>query len=618
MLLKKLITTIGLFVGTLVIGQTPQTDYNKQWKEIDSLINLNLTKSALGKLKPLETQAIQAGNQVQQLKTLVYQLKLEDRVSETDINQRVKTLETKLANTKDSIFQSIYHLMIAKELRHYFYSNRSKLFNRTANKEANKKDIQTWAFSEFFQKIQDNYLSAIRPTHKLIKTDINNLSPLIIKGNAHALRPTLFDIIAHEALDFFKSQEGRINQPLEPYSIRDTKALANYEVFSQAKFNTNDSNSHSWISLQIFQQLIRSHLEDKSPEALVDVDLERINWVYRYSNIAQKESAQLEAIQFITTHLATVPVTAKAWYVIAQKYADEASGYLPNYDSSKRWKYQVAMKIMDTVESKFGKDHPASAEMESLKNSILSVSINTQTERVNIPEKPFRVLLQFRNTNKLYFRIIQSDQHSALRDAYASNELIKLACKLPAYQNFEQTLPTTTDYQTHFTEIKVDGLPVGTYTLLCSTDKDFRDSSFPFSLQNFQVSAISYIQQENNFFVLDRNTGLPLEKAIVSTFLQEKNQNGSFNGKWNKFANYITDKNGYIYIQQNHPAEYIRLQITHGKDHYQSTEYHYLRQDPITNPTNQSKYEKEKKQTFFFTDRSIYRPGQTLSEIAAQ
>ncbi|OYZ48914.1 MAG: hypothetical protein B7Y15_11145, partial [Bacteroidetes bacterium 24-39-8] len=117
---------------------------------------------------------------------------------------------------------------------------------------------------------------------------------------------------------------------------------------------------------------------------------------------------------------------------------------------------------------------------------------------------------------------------------------------------------------------------------------------------------------ENNFFVLDRNTGLPLEKAIVSTFLQEKNQNGSFNGKWNKFANYITDKNGYIYIQQNHPAEYIRLQITHGKDHYQSTEYHYLRQDPITNPTNQSKYEKEKKQTFFFTDRSIYRPGQTL------
>jgi hypothetical protein len=238
MLLKRLIIGIGcLLVSGWLSAQAPTLEYNKQWKEIDSLINLNLTKSALSKLKLLETQTIQGGNQVQQLKTLVYQLKLEDRVSETDINQRVKVLEIKLDGTKDSVFRSIYHLMIAKELRHYFYSNRSKLYNRTASKETNKKDIQTWAFTDLFQKIQENYLSAIRPSYKLINTDLNSYAPILIKGNAQALRPTLFDIIAHEALDFFKSQEGRINQPLEPYSIRDPKALANYEVFY--KFSNN-------------------------------------------------------------------------------------------------------------------------------------------------------------------------------------------------------------------------------------------------------------------------------------------------------------------------------------------------------------------------------------------
>ncbi len=612
MLLKKLITIIGLLVGTLVIGQTPQTDYNKQWKEIDSLINLNLTKSALGKLKPLETQAIQAGNQVQQLKTLVYQLKLEDRVSETDINQRIKTLETKLNVTKDSVFRSMYHLMIAKALYHHFNSNRFKLYSKANSKEINKKDIQTWTIPDLFQKIQENLLKAIQPSNKLIKTDLTNFEPLLIRGNASSLRPTLFDLIANDALAIFKTQEGRINQPLEPYSIRDPKALANFEIFSQATFNTNDSNSHYWISLQIFQQLILSHLDDKNPEALVDVDLERINWVYRHSNITQKETAQLEAIQYMATHLADVPVVAKAWYVLALKYAQEAAGYLPNYDSSKRWKYVAAMKIIETVESKFGKDHPAKSAMEYLKNSILSVSINTQTEKVNIPGKPFRVLLKFRNTNKLYFRIIQSDQQTALRDAYASNELIKLACKLPVYQIFEQELPATTDYQTHTTEMKVDGLPVGAYTLLCSNDKDFRDSIYPVSLQNFQVSNISCLQQDLDFYVLDRTTGLPLNNALVITYLQEQNQNGTYNAKWNKSTEYRTDKNGYVHFQLKRSSAYLRVQINYGKDHYESKEYHYLSFDPTSSPISQIKYEQEKKRIFFFTDRSIYRPGQTL------
>ena len=613
MLVKKLIIGIGcLLVSGWLFAQAPTLEYNKQWKEIDSLINLNLTKSALAKVKQLEVQTIQAGNQVQQLKTLVYQLKLEDRVSETDINQRIKTLESKLEGTKDSVFKSLYHLMIAKELRHYFYNNRSKLYNRTASKEANKKDIQTWAFTDLFQKIQENYLFAIRPTYKLINTDLNEYAPLLIKGNAQALRPTLFDIIAHEALDFFKSQEGRINQPLEPYSISDPKALANYELFSQANFNTNDSNSHYWISLQIFQQLIRFHIQDKSPSALIDVDLERINWVYQNGNIAQKETAQLEAIQFITTNLSSDPLAAKAWYVLAQKYATEASSYLTNYDSSKRWKYVAAIKIIETAESNFGKEHPASLEMETLKKSIQAISINTQTEKVNIPEKPFRVLLQFKNTNKLYFRIIQSDQHSGLRKAYPSNELIKLACKLPVYKFFEQELPETKDYQSHSTEMKVDGIPAGAYTLLCSADKDFRDSSYPVSIQNFQVSNISYIQQGNHFYVLDRTTGMPLNNALVSTYLQERNQNGTFNGKWNKTAEYRTDKNGYVHFQVNRSSEYLRVQINYGKDHYESSEYHYLSLDPLNSPTNQIKYEKEKKQIFFFTDRSIYRPGQNL------
>lgn len=612
MLLKKWITAIGIIIGSLAFGQTAQTDYNREWKEIDSLINLNLSKSALGKLQQLETKAIQIGNQVQQIKTLVYQLKLEDRVSETDINQRIKTLETRLNASKDSVFGSFYHLMIAKELRHFINSNRSKFYNRATNKGLDKKDYQTWGFTDLFQKIQYHYLASLKPNHQLVETKLEAIEPLIIKGNTRDLRPTLFDLMAHEALDFFKSQEGRINQPLEPYTLLDPKALANYLVFSQASFNTNDSNSHYWISLQIFQQLTRAHLKDANPSALVDLDLERLDWVYRNCGIPQKEQVQLEAIEYITSNLSNVPIASKAWYVMAQKKADAAAGYLPNYDSSKRWNYVAAMKIIETVENKFGKEHPASLEMEELKKSIQAIKINTETEKVNLPEKPFRVLLQFRNTHHLYFRLIQTDKQTELFDTYFGNQLIKIACKLPVYKALEQSLPMTNDYQTHFTEMKMDGLPIGSYTLLCSTDKDFRDSIAPVSLQNFQVSGISYIQQNKLFYVLDRATGMPLEKALVTSYILQRNPNGSFNGKWSKSATYTTDKNGVINFQTLAIPDYLRLEINYGKDHFLSKEFHYLNSESVEINNNQIKFEKEKEQVFFFTDRSIYRPGQTL------
>ena len=450
------------------------------------------------------------------------------------------------------------------------------------------------------------------PRNKLVAANLENLAPLIQKGNASQLRPTLFDLVAHKALDFFKTQEGRINQTLEPYIIRDPNALGNYMEFSKAIFATTDSLSHLWISLQIFQQLIQTHLQNKNPSALVDVDLERIDWVYRFSNIPQKEQARMASLKYITNSFSDIPVSAKAFYVLAKNLANDATRYQPNYDSSFRWKYVAAMKIIEEVEHKFGKNHPASAEMDNLKRSIQTVSISTQTERVNIPEKPFRVLIQFRNTQKLYFRIIQTEQHSGIREAYPSNDLIKLACKLKPYFVMEQELPETKDYQTHSTEMKMDGLPIGTYALLCSTDNNFTDSTHPVSLQNFQVSSISYIQQEKDFYVLNRSTGLPLENAIVKTSIQERNSNGTFNGNWIVSSEYRTDKNGRIQINTNKKSDYVRLNISYGKDRFQSSEYHYIPLDQIKPEFNQEKFEQENKQTFFFTDRSIYRPGQTV------
>jgi len=242
--------------------------------------------------------------------------------------------------------------------------------------------------------------------------------------------------------------------------------------------------------------------------------------------------------------------------------------------------------------------------------------LRTQTEKVNIPGKPFRALVSYRNVDTLFGRIISIINNEDIYDPQWKNGYLKMAATLKAYKTFMQILPPVNDHQSHAAEIKIEGLPVGEYALLCSNKETFNDSLDKLSLQFFNVSNISYIQNKNDFFVLNRDNGKPLADVKV-TILKKQ-----FINRLNKYINdtvgiRITNKNGYFrFAPNNGNGEYLySFTLRNDKFHTRQPEYNYLdlNDEPDdTNEINAGRFEIANNQVFFFTDRAIYRPGQVV------
>src|SRR5690606_14997946 len=75
------------------------------------------------------------------------------------------------------------------------------------------------------------------------------------------------------------------------------------------------------------------------------------------------------------------------------------------------------------------------------------------------------------------------------------------------------------------------------------------------------------------------------------------------------------DPNGYFNLKADEKTNRnVKLDITWQKDHLflDDYEYHYTQFDPGASINSDEEYEERNANIYFFTDRSIYRPGQTV------
>ena len=61
--------------------------------------------------------------------------------------------------------------------------------------------------------------------------------------------------------------------------------------------------------------------------------------------------------------------------------------------------------MLDEIAKKFP-DSEGGINARNLINQILHPQINLTTEKVNVPQVPFRTLVNYKNFNTIYFRII--------------------------------------------------------------------------------------------------------------------------------------------------------------------------------------------------------------------
>lgn len=590
-------------------AQTSDKMYAAHWKKIDSLINKKgLPKDAIAEVEKLSARATQEKNEPQRLKALVYRIILTEPVQDAPVPVSISMLEKEMSGAA-GVSRAILQNMLAEQYWRYLQNNRFRLYDRT-NLAAQKNDnINTWTAADLHQKISTLYQASLQTPEQLQSVQLSAYEPLIRKGNMRHLRPTMYDLLAFRALEYYTNEERTIIQPKDPFRINMNAAFDPADQFVKVKFPSSDSGSLYHKALLLFQDIIRFHLYDKTPDALLDADIKRLSFVRDHAVQSDKDELWRMSVRHLTSQYGQTPAAAQAWYLLAEDLAEKAASYQPFEDTTHRYAYKEALAICDKVLTQ-----PDSSEGKTncavLARDIRSKEIQLHTEQVNVPGQPFRSLVSFRNISGIHIRYIRMT--SALKTELKNNNFNKDFWKrivgLPAFRNAMQSLPVNDDYQTHKTEIAHEVLPVGDYLLLVANDADFSPNSSLLALQQFHVSNIGFVQKGRQVYVVNRDSGVPLAGASVELWMNQYDYNTRKSTE-RKIETVTTNKNGLAaFTTQEKEVYNMRFAVQWGKERLQLDDAQYV----VYWNNNEEVEEKRTNRTYLFTDRSIYRPGQTV------
>jgi uncharacterized protein YfaS (alpha-2-macroglobulin family) len=628
MKILKITAVLTVLIVILQMRTNAQVkNYEADWKTVEDHIAKGLPASALEAVKKIYARAKTEKQEAQLVKAIVYMTQLQQENREENPVQRIKEIEKEIQGSKEPV-TSLLSSYLAGIYQQYFAMNRYKLYNRTNTEDFKKEDVATWTIDDFHKKISALYLLSLNNKELLQKTKLAAFDPIIIKGNARSLRPTLYDLLAHQALQYFKNDERDITKPAYSFEINDPAALSPAATFAKINFATSDSLSLQQKALTVFQDLIHFHLNDTDPSALIDVDIERLQYVHSKmllktssgsvsvmdgpKGLEGKELLYYNALQQLVSKYNNAPEVNQARFLLATIHQQRGSQYDPNGDTTYRYELVKAKELTDKILDQ-KKENEGWVNAYNLNKDLVQPYFLFQVERVNIPDAPFRMLVNFKNVNKLYWRIIPATPSlkAIVNNERGDNNYWDKLLAAKAQKTWKQPLPLNDDLQTHATEIKADGLPTGEYFIVASLNNDFSTTNNILAARLTYISNISFVNRNTDFFVLDRNSGQPLSTATVQVYKKAYDYKTSTYSK-QKSEVYTTDKNGYFKLsnaaikEQGGSNLLFEIKYANDKLFIEDEVYYYF------NALNTQNEKKFKTSVFLFTDRSIYRPGQTL------
>lgn len=595
-------------------------NYDLAWNKINETLKAGKPKTALELIEQLYAQAAKENNAPQQIKALIYKGTAIGQVEEDSQLKNIAMLEAEINRSKAPVKQVLYSLTAG--LYHQFYeNNRWNILDRSATNNADPKQPATWAAADFEAKINALYQTSLTEAALLQSIRVESYDPIVFKGNARHLRPTLYDLLAHQALDYWKNEETDITQPAYAFSLSDAASLAPAALFVRHKYVSKDSSSHSLLAIQLYQQLIAFHQRANHTDALLDVDIARLEYAAKQSTHPGKKQLYKEALEQLYTQNKTNEQAMRAGYLLATWWHDKAENYVPATGHAQdRMAYATALQYCREVMQLFPKSE-GGIRAANLAANLQKASLSLAVENVNESNQPMRALLTFRNTATAWMRLVKLPENfteEKEKDWESDEAYWKRLAALPVLRSWQQPLPAANDYRSRSAEIKIDALPNGRYLLLTSSHASFVPKKNALAAAELYVSNISFVHTGPHYFVLHRRTGQPLTQARVQVWhsYYDYNRRKMVHEKGKLLT---TNEKGYVLIENdatrnNRSMGDVKLEIsTPGKD------YLFLNQSVPRSyngaqvpPPTVEEYTRRNARYFIFTDRSLYRPGQTL------
>lgn len=568
------------------------------WAKVREAEAQQLPKTAIALLEPIITAAQAEGAYPEATRAIVEKIELESTLMEGNrgVQEGIVRLQAEIAKAPEAMKPAMTTLL-AHFYWQFFQQNRWRFHQRTAS-TANNADLLTWDLNRILTEIDRQFDVALANEKTLQATPIESYLELIEEGSAPRIyRPTLYDFLVYEALSFYQAGEQGAKIAEDSFVIDASSPIfASVSDFLEWKPASPDSGyAPALRAITLYQGLLAFHSRDKDRSAFYDADLARLVYARNIAVGEDKEARFKAALERFIDQTSRHEISARAQAILAQQLKDEGE----------------PLKAR-ALAQKARKAFPQSSGAKECANLILELeakSAEVETEYVWSAPWP-TIDVTYRNTSKVYFRAVSADFLTHLQDEswYNDQRRKQILEKTPAL-SWNSDLPSTRDLKERTEQLPVPkNLKPGFYYLIASFDSGFSTEDNQLSITPFWVSKLATVteasgnENPNRGWVLESESGNPVSGATVR-FLQ-RDQTRPFNARtaYINAGTATTDEQGAFALPSVR-GPLIILAEQGGHTVASSDPFYQGYRGGTDDGTSH---------TLFFTDRSLYRPGQSI------
>lgn len=568
------------------------------WRKVQAAMAQGLPKSAVEAIEPIIEGAIRDQAWAEATKAIGRRIALESQVEGGSPGAAIQRLSRQLERVPPTL-RPVFHTLLANAYWGYFQQNRWRFAGRTASAAPLGDDFTTWDLRSLFAEIDRHFRAALAEETALQAIPIADFDALLDKGTVpDTLRPTLYDFLAHEALEFYEAGEQGLARPEDAFVAgADGPILASAEVFLrwQPQTSATEESAPTVRAIRLYQSLLKRHADQPDPAAFLDTDIDRLRFAHRVATGPDKDRRWIAALLEIADRWPRHELSARARQAAARIYQRENK-----LTEAHRLARQAAEAFPDSLWTRDSRN--LIAELEA---PFVSIA----TERAWNPPWP-AIDITHRNTEKIWFRAIPVDWSQFLDRRLPRPERLNRKQRLeflgrPSALEWSVDLPATPDYRTQLQSVRAPTtLPPGFYFVFASHRPGFAEADNELSVATVWVSELALVTINANAglegFVLDANTGEPRPGATIEGWYLAPN------GSRTAIPAQTTDALGFFRLNLTQPGRGHLLRASLGSQQIA------LASDLWWMPVVHADAVAERDQTVLLTDRALYRPGQMI------
>lgn len=566
----KLLICVNLLFGSVLWAQTtPQ----------DSLLDSysKYPKQAVQDAERMYRQAIKKKDNQLLIKSLIIKTGYCLKINRDDYASLLANLEEHIRQEKDAVAGSILHSYTAQLYDDYYDNNYHIIRQRTALKEAETNDINTWSSNLFEEKIYGHLTASMTHAGELQDIPASSYKDILITGaDSDTLRPTLYDFLCHRALDILS---GRLfSKPAQPLKMAEA-------LFGTASDFINASLSDlspdaAFYSLDILQKLLAFHQKTGNINALLMNDLKRLDYVNRIVELPNKDSLYLAALQKMRTVYASTPMVVEIVAKEAGIRLNQSNRTTKTPEQERSAKEKI-LALCNELTEKYPHYNRINL-LHDIVNTIKAPTFSTEFPHVIYPGEALPLKIRSRNTASINVALYRIDIETTAYNVNAPKTMV-------LQEN--HSIGTGLVFQDTTLQLRVPRSGLYAVRITAKNIPDTVNGTF-FSTSLFPIA--QPVTDGIRFKVCDWQSGKPVKDARI--ILYEYNY-----PNYKIIGSIHTDGTGSATYSKKFDSqllyEVVNSDNPNGKPEYIYTSYNQK------NPAARIK---------LVTDRKLYRPGQTV------